>query len=280
MVILTETTSVQRQGMSMKYPLKVRLLRLLFKILRKNPLSMEMVRYWKYRDTIEPKVTKAEDGSTIMIMRGEKYPIQGFPRQHILHGPLSPLKHWLKNRVFNEAWHALEQGREQDVIDETKVKLWQVLDEWFTPLKYDLMPPGSMTASVREVHRALTVVAQGNTKILQLRDALTLILQEDDAYRYRLGFVASWFPLIKWNPIKCFDYSLEALEHAEVVDDMKERMRLLRRILMTLLKDKRIKELFLAFFKECDWKKVKLTKADKYHLRAKYFRADLDKFSY
>lgn len=240
-----------------------------------------MVRYWKYKDSVEAKITTDKNGSTILVMRGEDYPILGFPRQHILYGPLSPLKHWLKNRIFNESWYELESGvGESEVVAHVKEKIEKVWDEYLEPMKYDLTAPETMTLSVREIYRALTVVAKGNKKILRLRDGLTLILQEDDGYRYRVSFLASWFPIFKWNPIKCFDYSLQVLEHAEVVDDMKERTRLLRRILMTLLKDKRIKELFLAFFKECDWKKVKLTKADKYHLRAKYFKCDLDKFEY
>ena len=51
-------------------------------------------------------------------------------------------------------------------------------------------------------------------------------------------------------------------------------------MLLAGLKDERIKELFLKFCKEVDWDKVKLSEADKYHFRGKYFRVDLDLFEY
>ena len=70
------------------------------------------------------------------------------------------------------------------------------------------------------------------------------------------------------------------VEHAEVVGDMKERMRLLKRILLVALKDKRIKELFIKLVKEIDWNKVKLTEGDAYHFRGKYFKVDYDVVEY
>ena len=70
------------------------------------------------------------------------------------------------------------------------------------------------------------------------------------------------------------------MEHAEVVGDMKERIALLRRILTVLLKDEVIGALFDTFVKEVDWKKVKLSKIDKYYFRAKYFKVDYPVYDY
>ena len=49
---------------------------------------------------------------------------------------------------------------------------------------------------------------------------------------------------------------------------------------MLALEDENIKKYFIALFKEIDWKKVKLTKADKYHFRGKWFRCDLKYLEY
>ena len=91
---------------------------------------------------------------------------------------------------------------------------------------------------------------------------------------------AWWFRLLLLNPVKYWEMALIELENAEVVGDMKERIRLFRRVTLLLLEDKRIIKLFKEFCKEVDWSKLKLSEADKYHFRAKYFKVDLDRFEY
>ena len=85
---------------------------------------------------------------------------------------------------------------------------------------------------------------------------------------------------MKLNPVKSFAFALYMLEHGEVVGDMKERIRLLRRVLLLILEDENIKRQFISLFREINWSKVKLTKADKYHFRGKYFKVDLKYFEY
>ena len=61
---------------------------------------------------------------------------------------------------------------------------------------------------------------------------------------------------------------------------MKERVRLFRRIVLLILQDEKIRECFEALCKEMNWNKLKLSKADKYFFRGKYFKVDFDKFDY
>src|SRR3990167_628288 len=86
---------------------------------------------------------------------------------------------------------------------------------------------------------------------------------------------AWWFKLLFRNPVKDFEVALRELENAEVMADMKGRIKLLRRVLLAVLGDEKIRSLFLELCKEVDWKKLKLQESDRYHLRAKYFRPDL-----
>ncbi len=247
------------------------------KVLRKNPASMPLVRYWMTKEMASAKVVTAPDGSTVMHIEGEDYPFPTFPRGHILFGKLSKLKHEIKNQVFNEAWAKLEKG--EDITQHIKTKLFKDISQYFEPLRYDVVPVNKMTPSVRELHRAWTKVAPPRTFIL--RDYLCFILQEDDAYRIRVQWLVTgfgWF--FKLNPVKTFTFALGMLEHGEVIGDMKERQRLLNRVVVAALQDPHIKDLFIKFFREVNWKKVKLTKGDLYHFRGKYFKADLDKFEY
>lgn len=240
---------------------------------------MPMVSYWKRSEGVAAKITKAKDGSTIMIMDGEKEPFPTFPRGHILFGHLSKIKHEIKNQIFNSAWARLEAGEDKkQIIEDCKNILFTTIADLAEQSKYDMLPVQSMTPSVREIHRAWTKVSP---KTRVLRDYLCFILQEDDAYRFRVQWLVQWFGwLARLNPVKSIKIALEMLEHGEVVSDMKERIRLLRRIILLALEDESIKAQFIALFKEINWKKVKLTEADKYHFRGKYFKVDLKYLEY
>ena len=246
---------------------------------------MPMVGYWKTKESVEAKITKDSNGATIMILNGERYPIIGFPRGHIVcptseqYGILSKLKHEIKNKIFNESWRKLQQAvSKEQIIQEAKESLFRIT-RYLEELKYEMVPPNKMAPAVKEIHRAWMKTASSE-KIVKLGKILTFILQEDDGYRYRVQWLAGWVPWIKWNPIKILEKGLILVEHAEVVRDMKERIKLLRTILMLALSDPAIKRSFIAFFKEVDWSKVKLSEGDKYHFRGKYFKTDMDILEY
>lgn len=247
---------------------------------------MPMVQYWKRSDKVAAKLMKGKDGSTIMQMENEKYAFPGFPRGHLLYGKLSKLKHEIKNQIFNDAWYGLEDKKftEAEVGQRTKEVLpniFAILDDQ----KFDLVPPSKMCTPVREIHRAWTKVAPSK-KSLKLRDILCHILQEDDSYRFRVQWLTMWFRPDRWymrifgNPLRQFEKALVMLEHGEVVGDMKERIRLLRRILLAILQDPEWRRNFLNFCNEVNWDKLKLSAADKFFFRGKYFKVDLDKFDY
>lgn len=241
---------------------------------------MPMVQYWKTQDHIQAKVTRNKTGETVMHMEGEKEHFPGFPRGHILFGKLSKLKHEIKNQIFNESWARLEAGDTGEQIAQYVWKaVWPRIAELSKETRYDQLPPYRMNPAVREIHRAWTKVAPSST--YGLRDVLCFVLQEDDAYRFRVQWLVGYFGLLKWfSPVKALDTAFWWLEHAETIDDMKERQRLLRRVVMAVLEDTRIRKLFVGFFREVNWRKVALTKADKFHFRGKYFKVDFDKFEY
>jgi hypothetical protein len=240
----------------------------------------EIVQYWKTKLAVEAKVTTAKDGSYIMWMEGEKYPFPGFPRGLVLYKSLSKLKHELK-QVCNRAWYALEEGQNsEEVVKNIKLSLFTDIKALMDERRLLMLPPEKMSPMVREVWRAFTVLEKRHKseKIRVCKEILCFILQEDDAYRFRVGYVMQFIRGFLWfrpkDPIKQFDLALGLLEHAEIVGDMKERQRLLRRILMLCLKDVNIKSLFIELTEEWDWNKLKLTKADKYYFRGKWFKVD------
>ena len=248
-----------------------------------------MVKYWKFKESIPAKVTENKNGSLVMVMEGEDEVFPGFPRGHLLFGSLSKIKHEIKNQVFNESWRFLEEGATNEEVAYYIKKTFGSLSVLIETGRYDMAPPNKMVTPVRELWRAFTVLEEKykSNNIKVIKEAMTYILHEDDAYRFRLQWIiqifnpsAWWFKLLFRNPIKDFEIALNELEHAEIIGDMKDKIKLLRRILMVFLKDEKISQLFREFCKEVDWNKLKLSKADKYFFRGKYFKVDHDKFEY
>lgn len=167
-----------------------------------------MVQYWLHKDAARAKVVTDEHGVQRMEIEGEKYLYPGFPRGHVLMGPLAGLKNKIKNRIFNEVFKELEL-----MVD---------------GMKYDLIPKEKMVPAVREIHELLEkmehmeVVEDMKLRIKLIRTVLTFFLQEDDAYRFRAQY----------------------------------------------------------FLSQINQKKVALDKADLYYARAKYWRPDYDVYEY
>lgn len=242
-----------------------------------------MVSYWMTKEAVEAKVVKNKDGYYEMFMEGEKYPFPGYPRGSLLYGQLSVLKHNVKNKIFNDTWYMLEDGKtHEEVMKHIKEESLPAIFEILEKQKYDMVPPEKMVPPVREIWRALTAIQGDSERVRKCRDIITFVLQEDDAYRFRFQWIMKFFKykFFRRNYIKLFDYALSMIEHAEVVGDMKERQRLFRRGMMNALKDPSIQKYFIAFLKEVDWNKLKLSKADKYFFRAKYFKVDYPEYEY
>ena len=229
---------------------------------------MEMVKYWRHGHSVQAKVSTL-DGVQVMYMEGEKYPFPGFPRGHLLYGKLSKLKHEIKNQIFNESWALLESGATNEDVKLKIKKSWENIYKLFEDYQYDVIPEKTMVASVRELHRAWTKLAPDS----KIKEIVCFILQEDDAYRFRFQWLVSYMGFKR-----SFDRGFEWLENGEIIGDMKERVRLVRRIMNVILEDN--KDFYTKLAKEIDWSKIKLTKADKYFFRGKYFKVDLDKFDY
>ncbi len=92
-----------RQGastshMNLLLVISIKIKRWFFKLRKKSPAKMEMVKYWKHQAAVEAKVTEV-DGVICMKMDGEKYTFPGFPRGHLLFGQLrEPLEAQARNQ--------------------------------------------------------------------------------------------------------------------------------------------------------------------------------------
>ncbi len=122
-------------------------------------------------------VFNSETQSMEMHIRDEKYPMRAFPRHHFLNGPLAPLKRYIKNLVIEQLVKCL-------------------------PYK---IPDENLAEPVRELARVFDLMVkledEPEMKRLmgQFKDAITMILQEDDAWRYRIQFAAEQLDMKKFK---------------------------------------------------------------------------------
>lgn len=232
-----------------------------------------MVSYWKHSDSVEGKVVQTKEGHYEMQMKGEKHPFLGVPRGTLLYGKLSPLKHQIKNKIFNKAWELLENGTSDEKIRAYLKEAWEEIFLLTEETKYDMLPYEKLIPPVKEIYRAMTKIGCDE----RLRDTICFIFQEDDAYRNRFQWMTKFFPWYRQPNLEDFAHGLAMLEEGEVIGDMKERERLFKRIFLFMVRDS---ETFKAFLKEVEWKKIGLTQADKYFLRAKYFKCDWPEYQY
>ena len=251
-------------------------------IKNKKYKNAEMVKYWKDNDSVQAKVMKGKDGNYVMQMQGEKYQFSSYPRGVLLFGKLSPLKHWIKNKIFNDTWAELEKGVSENWVSKQKTEVLDWLYALYEEGKYDAVPYEHLNPAVKELWRAMTVVEEktGNIKVKKLKEIACFILNEDDAYRFRLQWIVKFFPRWCKPTIKHLDKALAMLKEGEIIGDMKGRQVLLRRVLLYFLEDKGIRNCCELLLKEIDWSKLKLTKADKYYFRAKYFKVDWPSYQY
>src|SRR3990167_1193606 len=272
---------------------KHKLIRFFFNRLYRIRLP-QMVQYWKDGDVARAKLVVLQDGAYAMVIEGEKHPLYGFPRGPVLFGPLAKLKYLAKNLIFNETWRLLEEKKSNDDIllylfnDVRPILLNEIRG-----IKYDMFPPERLCPAMQELWRGLTVVEEG-IKVKSLREdfkafkeGITFFFQEDDAYRFRLQWMAKFInPENKWRKlyyiIKRKPYSFkeelktvfDLIGDAEIVPDMKGREKLIKRIVTFLLDIKETEKLVEDIVKELDWKKIELSKADTYYFRGKFFKVD------
>ena len=268
---------------------KNKIVRMFFNWLYKFRLP-EMVQYWKTGDMARAKLTTLKDGSYAMVIEGEKYPLYGFPRGPVLYGPLAKLKHMVKNLIFNEVWKLLEEGKtNEEIMAYVKDNALPIILGEINKSRYDFFPPHKMCPSVKELYRGLTNAGVDET----LTQGICFFFQEDDAYRFRFQWVAKYLnprnifrKIYRFITGKSYSFAKETeavmnfLTESEIVPDMRGRIKLIKRVLFAFLEDKEFGELIKRVVWELDWKKLKLSKADTYYFRGKYFKVDNDKFDY
>ena len=117
----------------------------------------------KGKEVAQP-VFNEKSNSMELHIKGEKHALRGMPRHHFLHGPLAPLKGYMKNFVVTALVKCL-------------------------PFK---IPDDQLVEPVRELARVFNLLIEAEDELEmkklmeQFKDAICTAAQEDDAWRFRL----------------------------------------------------------------------------------------------
>jgi len=119
------------------------------------------------KQTAQPIINE-KNGEIELHITGEKYPLRAHPRHHVLHGPMVELKRKMKNMVIETlAGHIAKT-----------VKYKRPESSWAEPIK--------------EIARVFDLCIEAEDEpemkrlMKQLRDPICMILNEDDAWRFRV----------------------------------------------------------------------------------------------
>ena len=152
------------------------------KLLRRKP---EMVQYGsrsgkaKAYAYIDPKT-----GEKKMKIEGEKYDLRGVPRHHLLHGPMAPLKRYIKNMIIEQMVKCLPHKIPDDQLIIPVRELARVFDLW---IEAEDEPEMKRLAG-------------------QLKDPICMILQEDDAWLWRFMWFLEQLDMNKMKLTKADKY--------------------------------------------------------------------------
>ena len=272
------------------------LIRLFFRYLyRFRP--PETVKYGKLSGFAKAKVTKAVSGALQMEIGGEKYPFPGFPRQHVLMGgSLQKFKLAMKNKSFHVMWGLVPDKFEEEdlspflkdifrvfgmlknaeVTGDMKSEVWNLglahiyylhkgkdtisaedimagVSPSIEEARYDMLPIDQCCSFVKEIWYAIKELEKIETD-KSMRDFLKIFrigfcnfMQEDDAWRFRWQWV---FERLNKKIYKKYN-----IAHLSDSKDYQTR--------------------FQFVLSHMDYNKSKLSKADMYFARGKWFKPDL-----
>lgn len=154
----------------------------IFKLFKRKP---DRVQYGeKHGQQLAKPVVNEKTGLTEMHIKGERYPLRAFPRHHLLHGPMSPLKRYMKNFVIEQLVKCL-------------------------PYK---IPDENLAEPVRELARVFDLCIEAEDEpaqkhlMTQFKDAICMTLQEDDAWRFRVQWAAEKLNMNKFKLNKSDKY--------------------------------------------------------------------------
>lgn len=219
------------------------------------------------------KVEFPDSGGIYTYMGGHEYPYKGFPYWEFVEkidllkklgrGILSGFYHRFKKRRLSLLTLIPSLWVFEDFFAMTIMNFYRIIDRFkMKPLRY--------CTAVRELYRAMSVKA--NEEMQMIRDIVCMIIEFDNAYRYRFQDVIVLLnkEALKRNPRKELIRLLEIMSSREVEQQVKDTWTLMRLVVKYYLffNRKRLHSI-VAILLELDLEQLKLSVEDEHFCRAR-----------
>ena len=231
------------------------------------------------------KVELPTSGGVLTYMTGNEYPYRGFPFHEFVEkidfikklsrGVLSGLFHEVKRT--NKLWLVCLLP----ALWFFKSLVYSAIYSFHRLIVRSRVKPEKYSEPIRELHAAFSYdnySEDGKTRQLRqwLKDILCMILEFDNAYRFRFQDVIEELDKknLRKNPIGELDKLLVSMQSRELGQDIKDTWYLLRLFCKFYLRfDGRMQRILVDTLSRLDLSKLKLSPEDKYFCaHRKYFR--------
>ena len=239
------------------------------------------------------KVEFPPDGGILTYMQGFEHPYKGFPLAEFVE-KVDTIKKLSRN-MLSGFYHSIK-SRNKFLLFFMFPSILIARDAFYTGIytfyrviERFRVKRDKYSKAMREVYRAFNYPRlKENMKILEIRlmlkDLVTMLLEFDNAYRYRFQDIITELNKenLKANSVKELNRLLDVISEREKTQEIKDTWRLLRMGLNYYLRfDRKLLKMFVDVFSELNLDEVKLTQEDKLYCAKRYdynfgFMADLN----
>lgn len=220
------------------------------------------------------KVEFPDEGGMLTYMSGHDYPYRGFPYFEIVE-KIDLIKK-ISRAAVSGLYHSLK--RKKYWLFTLIPSIWVVKNfaetgiyTFYRLVERFKLKPQRYSRSIRELHRAFSIPRGEDTHTqelrLMLRDLVCMILEFDNAYRFR---VQDWIEdldqvAVKKNPIKEISRVLTIAQSRELTAEIKDTWTLAKLGVSVYLRfDRKLKNVLADILASIDKEQFKLTPEDKH----------------
>jgi len=150
------------------------------------------------------------------------------------------------------------------------ISFWGLIENINIALKPHKLIPGRYCVSVRELYQAMDeTIRVGEGRLHRIRDIICMVLEFDDAYRYRFQYTFGQLNKenFRQNPYKELFRLLSIMEEAEIDKRLRGTWKMMRKLLWLSFLSRELREGIVGTVYRMDPEKVNLDEADRYYAK-------------
>jgi len=252
---------------------------MIIQAMRETPVLSDVKKAEEKQDVFPlTKVEFPEEGGILTYMEGQKYPYRGFPYFEFVE-TMDKIKKIVKG-MASGFYHNIYKGNKVKLLTFLPIA-WAIkrlfyagVYTFYRLIERFKIKPIRYCQAMREVHRAFSIERKNEspkTKELRLmlRDLICMVLEFDNAYRFRFQDLMEEFNKenFRKSQIKELNRLIDIAISREKTQELKDMWTLMKMGLLYLKIDKELEKMLVDIFSQIDLERVKLTIEDKSYCR-------------